>query len=142
VCSDTYVLVLLRLVPQALNYLALGFAFHNSEMANHLWQEHFGPLASIALPAIITCILVSWFVGLAVDRLWLNPLARIPGPRLAALTSLYEFHFECLLAGKYIFEIERMHQHYGRLFLCSLVTYETQAVLRAHRANQSEGSAY
>jgi hypothetical protein len=86
-------------------------------MANHLWQEHFGPLASVALPAIISCIIVSWLVGLAVDRLWLNPLAKIPGPRVAALTGLYEFYYECILVGKYIFEIERMHQHYGRSLL-------------------------
>jgi hypothetical protein len=132
----------LRPIPQALNYLGLGFALHNPEMANHLWQENFGPLTTLALPAIIACIIVSWLVGLAVDRLWLNPLARIPGPRLAALTGLYEFHYECLLAGKYIFEIERMHQHYGRLFLYPLAAYEAQAVSRAHRANQSEGSAY
>jgi hypothetical protein len=85
-------------------------------MANHLWQEYFGPSAFVALPAIIACIVVSWFVALAVDRLWLNPLARIPGPRLAALTGLYEFYYECILGGKYIFEIERMHQHYGWSF--------------------------
>ena len=82
-------------------------------MAN---QEYFGLSASVALPAIIACIVVSWFVALAVDRLWLNPLARIPGPRLAALTGLYEFYYECILGGKYIFEIERMHQRHGWSF--------------------------
>jgi hypothetical protein len=85
-------------------------------MTNHLWQEYLGLSASIALPAIIASIIVSWFVAVAVDRLWLNPLARIPGPRLAALTGLYEFYYECILGGKYIFEIQRMHQHYGRSF--------------------------
>jgi hypothetical protein len=101
-------------------------------MANHLWQEHFGPLASVALPAVTACIIVSWFMA---DRLWLNPLASIPGPRLAALTGLYEFYYECILGGKYIFRLRECTNTTVGRFLCPLATYETQAVPRAHRAN-------
>lgn len=47
-------------------------------------------------------------------RLTLHPLAKIPGPKLAAATSLYEFYYDICLGGVWIFEIERLHQIYGR----------------------------
>lgn len=46
-------------------------------------------------------------------RLYLSPLAKIPGPVLAAATGWYEFYYDCVLAGRYIFEVERMHDTYG-----------------------------
>ena len=54
-------------------------------------------------------------VTLMTYRLCFSPLAMIPGPKLAAATGWYEFYYDCLLAGKYIFEIERMHEVYGML---------------------------
>ncbi|KAI0116202.1 putative cytochrome P450 [Hypoxylon sp. NC0597] len=46
-------------------------------------------------------------------RLWFSPLAGFPGPKLAAITSLYEFYFDYFKQAKYCFEIERMHRVYG-----------------------------
>lgn len=50
-------------------------------------------------------------------RLFLSPLAKFPGPKLAALTLWYEFYFDVLKGGggRYIWEIERMHSLYGKL---------------------------
>jgi hypothetical protein len=42
-----------------------------------------------------------------------HPLARFPGPKLAAMTFLYEFWYEGIRWGKYTWEIERMHEKYG-----------------------------
>lgn len=48
-------------------------------------------------------------------RLTLHPLARFPGPYLAATTWLYEGYFQCIKdgGGRYWVEIEKMHKRYG-----------------------------
>ena len=53
-----------------------------------------------------------FFVGL-IYRLYLHPLAKFPGPRLAAATLWYEFYYDCILYGQYTFKIGRMHEKYG-----------------------------
>ncbi|KAF1959561.1 putative cytochrome P450 monooxygenase [Byssothecium circinans] len=45
--------------------------------------------------------------------LLLSPLAKFPGPKLAAATGLYEFYFNFFRNSKYAFEIERLHDIYG-----------------------------
>ena len=57
-----------------------------------------------------------YVLSLATYRLVFSPLAGFPGPKLAAITDLYEFYFDFFRNGVYIFEIEKMHQRYG---LCS-----------------------
>lgn len=70
-------------------------------------------LGFLVLAAISTATLVTY-------RLYLSPLAKIPGPTLAAATGWYEFYYDCLSAGRYIFEIERMHNTYGECWVETL----------------------
>ncbi|KAI0532240.1 cytochrome P450 [Xylaria digitata] len=42
-----------------------------------------------------------------------HPLAKIPGPRLAAATYWLEFYYDVVLFGRYTGRIERMHKEYG-----------------------------
>lgn len=49
----------------------------------------------------------------AIRRLFFHPLAHIPGPRLAALTWWYEFYFDAVQPGKYVFKIQELHKQYG-----------------------------
>lgn len=53
------------------------------------------------------------FAYLTVNRLVLHPLAKIPGPKLAALTHLYEFYHDALRPGKFTFRIDELHRKYG-----------------------------
>ena len=50
--------------------------------------------------------------SLAVYYLYFSELAGFPGSNIAAATSWYEFYYDCLCGGKYIFEIEKMHKKY------------------------------
>lgn len=48
-------------------------------------------------------------------RLYLSPIAHFPGRKLAALTLWYEFYFDVIKRGSYVWEIQEMHQTYGIL---------------------------
>lgn len=63
---------------------------------------------------LVLCALLP-LATLAVHRLYLSPLAKFPGPKLAALTAAYEGYFDCLKGGggRYYVEINRMHDKYG-----------------------------
>lgn len=49
-----------------------------------------------------------------VYHLYFHPLSSFPGPKLAAATFLYEFYYDVVKSGMYIWEIERMHEKYGK----------------------------
>jgi hypothetical protein len=48
-----------------------------------------------------------------IHRLYFSPLSKFPGPELAAATLWYEFYFNIIRGGQFMWEIERMHKKYG-----------------------------
>ena len=62
--------------------------------------------------ALVTILLL--LLSLAFNRLYLSPLAKFPGPKLAALTRWYEFYYEVVLRGQFTFHITELHKKYGK----------------------------
>lgn len=67
---------------------------------------------SSSLVALVAA-LVGYWAYIAVYRLWFHPLAGFPGPKLAALSLWYEFYFDVIKRGQFIWEIQAMHEKYG-----------------------------
>lgn len=63
--------------------------------------------------AIIACSLVGYTIYGAIWRIYLSPVAHIPGPRFAALTFWNEFYYDIVLGGKYTWKLLDYHQRYG-----------------------------
>lgn len=60
-------------------------------------------------------ILVAYWVCIALYRLYLSPLARFPGPKLAALTYWTEAYYELFSGegGQFPFKCREWHKQYG-----------------------------
>ena len=80
--------------------------------------EEIGPLKSVAIGAGFLFLYFFWG---AVYRLYFSPIAKFPGPKLAALTFWYEFYFDVVKRGRYTWEIGKMHEKYGLSRLPSIV---------------------
>lgn len=50
-------------------------------------------------------------------RLYFHPLAGFPGPKIAAVTHLYEIGWDYLGNGAYLFHCENLHKKYGTTWL-------------------------
>ncbi|KAL8927926.1 MAG: hypothetical protein Q9172_001152, partial [Xanthocarpia lactea] len=70
-------------------------------------------LFSVTNALLAFCAFLIYCVLLANYRLYFSPLAKFPGRKLAALTLWYEFYFDVVKQGVYIWEIEKMHKEYG-----------------------------
>ncbi|OJJ50966.1 hypothetical protein ASPZODRAFT_56920 [Penicilliopsis zonata CBS 506.65] len=68
-------------------------------VCNVLW------LAAALLPLSIA--------SLVFYRLYLSPLANVPGPKIAAATSLYHFYHDVIRDGQYVWVVRDMHKQYG-----------------------------
>ncbi|TGO82834.1 hypothetical protein BPOR_0748g00020 [Botrytis porri] len=61
----------------------------------------------------IIAVLLSYFVYGIIWRLYFSPIAKFPGPKLAAISILYEIYHEIVLGGNYTFKIKELHERYG-----------------------------
>lgn len=59
-----------------------------------------------------------WFGIKSIYRLHWHPLCHIPGPKCAAISHLYEFYYDVVKGGTYLFEVQKMHRKYGEPSPC------------------------
>ena len=78
----------------------------------------------LATTAVLCAVVVTFLYTLygVFWRLYLSPVAKIPGPKLAAVTFWYEFYFDAVKGGQYVYEIERMHRVYGTLLQIHMIS--------------------
>lgn len=81
----------------------VGEALHSSMTMDHLYL------------VLAAAILFAWLSYTAIYRLFFHPLAHIPGPSLAAISSWYECFYDCFHAGggQYPSKLKELHEKYG-----------------------------
>ncbi len=67
----------------------------------------------VVLAIAVLSVYLLYLVGLVIFRLYLSPIAKFPGPKLAAATYLYEGYYDVVKRGKYTFKIKDLHDEYG-----------------------------
>ncbi|KAI9653246.1 MAG: hypothetical protein M1821_007677 [Bathelium mastoideum] len=68
-------------------------------------------LLSVAFLALCFCLLRAGFT--VVYRLYFHPLAKFPGPKIAAVSRLYEFWYQGVKRTEFPEKIKQMHERYG-----------------------------
>jgi hypothetical protein len=66
---------------------------------------------------LIACSVAIYIVAHRIYRifydLYLHPLAHIPGPRLAAITYLYQTYYSLVGGSRFFIQIGKLHEQYG-----------------------------
>ena len=68
------------------------------------------------MPGVLLIGFALWVLYLltgAIYRLYFHPLAKFPGPKLAGLTKWYEFYYDIVHTGCFIWKLDELHNHYG-----------------------------
>lgn len=60
-----------------------------------------------------TAVLACYIAIKCCYRLYIHPLAKFPGPKLAAITYKYEFYYDGIKDGQYSNHIAELHKKYG-----------------------------
>jgi len=92
-------------------------------------------LTYLIVPATLGLL---YTVGLVIYRLVFHPLARVPGPKLAAATQWYEGWYDLFVGtgGTYWKEIDRMHEKYGKTRELKFPLTMSSQIHRSNCANQ------
>jgi hypothetical protein len=75
--------------------------------------QHSLIMAVIAVIGGLLGIVALYLAGLAAYRLFLSPLSKFPGPKLAALSNWYEFYYDVVLHGQFTAHLQKLHKRYG-----------------------------
>lgn len=97
-------------------------------------------LANIqSLVGLVSLIPLYWILQAIYNVSPLHPLAKFPGPRLAAATYLYEAYYDWWNLGTYGKKIKHMHTRYGEwtnLFPDFRIIPVTDNIFRTYREDQ------
>ena len=98
-----------------------------------------GGALPFSLPVLFVATVVLYWCGLVLYRLYAHPLARFPGPSIAAATSWYEAYYEIVLNGQYSRQISKLHDRYGKsiCFISLFVIFLADQVDRPYHSRHA-----
>lgn len=72
------------------------------------------PCSPLSIFLALVAASFTYGAGLVLYRLFLSPLARFPGPKLAAAFESYEFYYLIVKGGQWGNRVNDMHKKYGK----------------------------
>ncbi|KAM7188881.1 Cytochrome P450 [Naviculisporaceae sp. PSN 640] len=87
----------------------------STSLVTTLWSNLQHVVSEWGLIALYASLASFLIVSIAsgIYNVYFSPLSKIPGPKLAALTYLYEGYYEVWKGGKYFQRVAEMHKQYG-----------------------------
>ncbi|KAI0871745.1 cytochrome P450 [Hypoxylon argillaceum] len=61
----------------------------------------------------VALVFVAHRASIVFYRLYLHPLSRFPGPKLAAATTLYRAYYQIIRDGEHVAQATKLHEQYG-----------------------------
>jgi len=109
-----------RLTRSSLTFSSLNFVWPSpgrilTNLTTEVSMDYFDIVLSWLTWPTTATFLLCYLTGLACYRLFIHPLARFPGPKLAAVTRWFEAYYDVVQNGRYTFKIQEMHKKYGIL---------------------------
>jgi hypothetical protein len=68
---------------------------------------------AVILPVVCVLYLVVKLTYTAIYNILFHPLARVPGPKLAGATYLYQTYYSFVGGSRYYVKIKQLHEKYG-----------------------------
>lgn len=82
-------------------------------VVTYVVDERYRELRALDIAAAILTAATVYLSLLVLYRLLFSPIARFPGPKLAAATEWYEFYYQLVQNGQWGRQVDRLHDQYG-----------------------------
>ncbi|KAF5979671.1 trichodiene oxygenase [Fusarium coicis] len=87
--------------------------FNTGFLSAHIWSPTSTSWNNIYYTALVFGAFAFYWLCLVFYRLFLHPLRNVLGPKIAAVTSWYEFYQDVILDGHYIKDYPKLHEKCG-----------------------------
>lgn len=68
---------------------------------------------NVAVAGVV--LFLAYSTVLITYRLFFHPLRHFPGSKICAATLWYDFYYDCIKRGTLIWQIEKLHEQYGKI---------------------------